>query len=367
TKWCVAMTIDSLSEDPVAGTTLNTSCQRQILGGLEYVNFAYLTLSGTPQAAANPLQFDPVAGGKPQKGKALFMNQGDRIQVSLHDTAHGLQTQVDDLTTHQSGSMTASAANGFGQIAAAPTGTSCTQIPYDFHPEYSTSSPQTRVPWAAHSYNIAFSDEIGHFDYCTSVDPSTGSCTGLEGVPGDQEAADGDDNACFTPAQSTRVKVTGCVDTNSGFDGTSYLKGQWPDGNLRLHPEPFILTSPRTGPGLRSNYQRVAFEADTPRIEAPDLGGSCNRATGEGCTLVPKTDDGAIADFYPFFTTNGKSNGCEWVYGNDVPGLSKVDFGGVNQYGSQLSLQYLVFGGGGATQNSINNYRQILSGNPCRS
>jgi NAD(P)-dependent dehydrogenase (short-subunit alcohol dehydrogenase family) len=59
-------------------------------------------------------------------------------------------------------SMTASAGNGFGQIQAAPTGTSCTEIPSDFHPMYSTSSPQTRVPWAAHSYNVAFDEEIGH-------------------------------------------------------------------------------------------------------------------------------------------------------------------------------------------------------------
>ena len=55
--------------------------------------------------------------------------------------------------------MTASAANGFGQIQSAPTGTSCTEIPYDFHPMYSTSSPQTRVPWSAHSYNIAFDED----------------------------------------------------------------------------------------------------------------------------------------------------------------------------------------------------------------
>src|SRR5437764_2177040 len=43
TSWCAALTIDSLSEDPVNGTTLNSTCANSILGGLEYVNFAYLT------------------------------------------------------------------------------------------------------------------------------------------------------------------------------------------------------------------------------------------------------------------------------------------------------------------------------------
>jgi hypothetical protein len=46
--WCAAMTIDSLSEDPVNGTNLNTTCQNEILGGEEYVNFAFLTKNGKP-------------------------------------------------------------------------------------------------------------------------------------------------------------------------------------------------------------------------------------------------------------------------------------------------------------------------------
>jgi hypothetical protein len=62
-NWCAALTIDGLSEDPVNGTTLNRSCQSSILGGIEYVNFAFLTHSGTPIAAPNPLQFNPATGG----------------------------------------------------------------------------------------------------------------------------------------------------------------------------------------------------------------------------------------------------------------------------------------------------------------
>jgi hypothetical protein len=367
--WCAALNIDSLSEDPVNGTTLNTTCQNSILGGVEYVNFAFLTKSGKPIGPPNPLQFDPATSGNPtRRAGVLFMRQGDHLSVSLHDTPHGLQTVVNDLTTGQSGSMTASAANNFGQIKYAPTGTNCTVTPYDFHPMYSTSSPQTRVPWAAHSYNIAYDEEIGHFDYCTAVDPATGNCTGQEGAPGDQEPADGDDVGCFPASQSLLVQVSGCNGTNDpGFDGTSYLK-DWPDGNTFLHPTPALFSSPLTGSRYNINYQQAAFESDAPRIEAPDLGGICNRATGAGCTLVPPTDDGQPANFYPFFSVTGSHRpaGCQWFIGNNVPGLTATNFGGVAQYGTLYPLTYLVFGGHGATQQTINDFHQNLPGNPCR-
>ena len=87
--------------------------------------------------------------------------------------------------------MTSSAANGFGQVQFDPTGSSCNNIPYDFHPMYSTSSEMTRVPWAAHSYNVAFADEIGHFDYCSTV--TSGTAQAKRVCPTDQEPADSDD------------------------------------------------------------------------------------------------------------------------------------------------------------------------------
>ena len=53
--WCAALNIDSLSEDPIAGTIINPTCTNSILGGTEYVNFAFLTKSGTPVGPPNPL------------------------------------------------------------------------------------------------------------------------------------------------------------------------------------------------------------------------------------------------------------------------------------------------------------------------
>src|SRR5579859_874003 len=54
TKWCAAMNIFSLAEDPVNGTTLNSTCAAQV-GGLEYFNFAFLTKNGHPTAPPNPV------------------------------------------------------------------------------------------------------------------------------------------------------------------------------------------------------------------------------------------------------------------------------------------------------------------------
>jgi hypothetical protein len=161
--------------------------------------------------------------------------------------------------------------------------------------------------------------------------------------------------------------VTGCLGTNApGFDGTSYLK-DWPDGNTRLHPTPVVFTSPQTGPGYRTNYRQVAFESDAPRIEAPDQGGVCDRTTGAGCTIIPPTDDGTPAAFYPFFSSTGNRTGCRWLIGDDVPGLTRDDFGKQNQYGTLYPQSYLVFGGAGTVHDVINDFHQNLTGNPCRS
>ncbi len=356
TQWCAALNIDSLSENPVTGQVLNPTCAA--ITGLEYVNFAFITKNGVPQpnSPPNPVE-STINTFTPNPAADLFMNSGDKIIVTMHDTAHGLRIDLQDLTTHQSGSMTASAANGFGQVQFDPTGTSCVNIPYDFHPMYSTSSEQTRVTWAAHSYNIAFSDEIGHFDFCDNVDPNTGTCVGNEGSPGDQEAADGDDFGCFPASDSLLVPVSGCIGTNSGFDGVPYQQNAWPDGKNGLHPTPIQFTSPTTGPGDLFNYSRVAFETDLPRIEL----NTCNRSTGTGCTLIPTTDDGTPAAFYPFYSITFSRGDCRWEEGANLP--HSFNFGGNAEYGNLLTLVYT--GAGGTPITRINDFRNIIPFNPC--
>lgn len=355
TQWCAALNIDSLSENPVTGQVLNPTCSA--ITGLEYVNFAFITKNGKtqPNSPPNPVE-STINTFTPNPAADLFMGSGDQIAVTLHDTTHGLRIDLQDRTTHQSGSMTASAANGFGQVKFDPTGTSCVNIPYDFHPMYSTSSEQTRVPWAAHSYNIAFSDETGHFDYCNNVDTNSGTCAGKEGMPGDQEPADSDDLGCFPASQSSLVPVSGCTGTNTGFDGVPYQANTWPDGNTRLHPTPISFTSPKTGFGYFFNYSRVAFEADLPRIE-----GTCNRSTGAGCTLIPTTDDGTPAGFYPFFSITVSHGVCTWEEGANMP--HSFNFGGNVEYGNLLTLTYT--GPNGTTIQRINDFRNVMPFNPC--
>jgi hypothetical protein len=371
TQWCAAMNIFSLAEDPVAGTTLNSTCAART--GLEYVNFAFVTKDGRTTAPANPVE-STTATFTPDPQGDLFMSSGDQLRVSLRDTPDGLQAVIHDLTSGQTGSMTASAANGFGQVNYDPTGTSCVNQPYDFHPMYSTSSPQTRVIWAAHTYNVAYSDEIGHFENCNGPNPIPATPFGLdangnpvtcpagnsEGFGSNTSPTDGDDDFCFPGTEALRIHVNGCTDSNTGFDSFDY-QPVWPDGNTALHPEPIRFSSPQTGPLDSVNYSRVAFEANLPRIES-----TCNRTTGAGCTLIPTTDKGTPAAFYPFFTTlqpQGEGNGCRWAFGNDLPGATS-NFGRNAQYGSLLSSTYLIFGGGGATHDLINNFRQIRT-NPC--
>jgi hypothetical protein len=375
TKWCAAMNIFSLAEDPVNGTVLNSTCQATT--GLEYVNFAFVTKNGRTSAPANPVE-STTATFTPDPQNDLFMNSGDALKVSLQDTPNGLQTVINDQTTGQQGSMTASAANGFGQVQYAPTGTSCVNIPYNFHPMYSSSSEQTRVIWAAHTYNISFTSEIGHFENCNGPNPIPATPFGLdasgnpvtcpagntEGFGSTTSPTDADDDFCFPASEALRIHINGCTDTNTGFDNLDY-QPVWPDGNTALHPESILFSSPRTGPDDSTNYSRVAFEANLPRIET----NTCNRLTGAGCTLIPTTDKGTPAAFYPFFSAfqNGLENAqggdrCMWGFGNHLPGAN--DFGRNAQYGSLLTSTYLIFGGGGATRQLINNFRQIMP-NPC--
>lgn len=397
TQWCAALNIDSLSESGITGATLNSTCANQLFGTIEYINFAFVTKNGVSQAPASPKTISTsLAPYTPDPAKDLFMNSGDLLAVAMHDSPSGLHIDIIDTTTGQRGSMTASASNGFAQIQYAPTGTSCNAIPYDFHPMYSTSSPQTRVIWAAHSYNIAFADEIGHFDFCSHPNPDT-TCSGTEGgAPSDpqQEPTDADEAAfggCFDASQSSLIQVNGCLGTNNGFDGVPYQNNAWPDGNAN-QPTPIQFTSPLTGPQYNVNYKQSAFEANLPRVEANNVGpGSSNNCQrfpqlpnpGTNCFLFPLTDDSPMpsangsstgplihAPFYPYFSDTDVNLGlgkspqaqCMWQIGDSIPG-SITDFGKNSQYGSLLTLSTLPQGTPFTSR--INNFRQIFAREQC--
>jgi hypothetical protein len=265
--------------------------------------------------------------------------------------------------------MTASALNGFAQIGYDPTGTSCQAIPYDFHPMYSTSTHQTRVTWAAGSYNVAMDTEIGHFQTCTgpiSIEAmpfgldSAGNPTecpsgDMEGTAFGMQPPDEDDYYCFPGSEALLYDVSGCTYTNTGFDGVSYQR-VWPDGNTALHPSPLRFSSPTTGQDYTTPYPTAAFETDLPAIE----GKPCNTHSGVQCTLIPTTDNGTPAAFYPFYSTAPTSSGCVWEFGDAIPGSNT--YGENAQYGNLYAQTYTLKGGG--SQAFFEDFRNDIT-NPC--
>jgi len=346
TQYCAAMTIDSLSLDQNTETANNADCDNYILGGEEPVNWAYVTRSGVSQAPANPLftgtgDNPNFAAVNPDPAQDLMMNPGDRIRIHMHDTPDGFRTDLDDLTTGQSGSMTASIANGFGHILFQPDSPTCNMEPYAFHPEYSTADPRGNT-WSAHTYNVAMSDEIGHFENCRKLDATNTNCV----VPGDQDKGgldEDDDNDFCVPAQdSTLVKINGCFFDDEDFDGQSYLP-DWP-GTLRdprkdarLHPSPVRFTSATLANG--APFERIAFEANLPSIETEDAQFNppfCDTTTGQGCVNPPHG-----AKFYPLYTLTNVG-GCQFQQGGPfIPGTINT-FGGssTTEYGPLLSMTF---------------------------
>jgi hypothetical protein len=373
TRYCAALTIDSL-ECTFGFLTCNNNC-------IEPINFAYLQLDGVPAGPPSP-QLANVSSLTPNR-KTLLMNQGDALQVTLTDTAHGLQTRIVDFDTGQTGFMVASAGNGFMNTSIA----NCSGTPFDFHPEYSSAKQQNQVPWAALEGGVLMQQELGHFEPCSSVaspfpvsqtfsggqsfqdpnvfqvcrggfersSPGEGPCSVTTGVCANPTTEGG--AACptnnFTTAalcefsdancmpagnrtivvnghpQTTRWPIAGCQQNvfqngDLDFEGTSY-QADWPDGRPG-HPTSFQYVGPFTGGG--HTYPTVQFETD--------LGGSeirCNTVTGVGCTAGP-----AGAAFYPFWTL-GKLSApagdlCVWNFGNVIPGTTARDLGRTAQYGT---------------------------------
>ena len=367
TQWCGALNIDSLIENQNTGKFNNLACRKLV--GDEPVNFAFVTKDGVAQAPANPVSLNTnPAVTTPDPTRDLFMNSGDTLTVDLHDTSAGFQIVINDLTQGTSGSMTASVANGFGQVKFDPTGSGCTIIPNAFHPMYSTASEHTRVPWAAHSYNIAFSDEIGHWEYCNAV--SGISCT-QDGVHDLDTtlAGDEDDVFCQPASASTSIAITGCAGQDNDFDGVPYQL-TWP-GTLnfgqdkKIHAQPVEFTSPLIN-GTQA-YSRVAFETDLPRIEF-DTKPPCQRHIQNPADPNPGQDcvnPAAGANFYPIYSTHTTGHSCLWALGGALIHGGKVNtFGGTSaaEYGPLLELAYPAPGG---PTLRFNDFRQVLSNNPC--
>jgi hypothetical protein len=287
-QWCARMNIFEL--------TGNMNC-------LEPVHFASITTNGS------------------RSGPQLLMSPGDSLLITIKDTPNGLETDVSDLTSSQTGSMVASIANGFTQTHAAD----CTTTPFAYHPEYSTASPGNVGSWFDANVNLAF--EIGHWELCGNA-----SCSILPD-------ADVDDTEC-----ETVLGVGGCMSADTDHNGTSYLT-DWPDGSTS-HPSTLIIGSPSdNGVGPLSVSDDGSYQNPYGSIEfqAPQLfGGS----------------------FYPFFSQAGTGASCVFNFGNDIPSTTTNDFGKTVQYGTTIdnpclsgvppafSLTVVIAGSGSGTVTS---------------
>jgi hypothetical protein len=295
--WCASLHINSL-ECTEGFAFCNNNC-------IEPTDFGFIQDNGVPTGPAGPE--NATAATYTPNAHTLMMNPGDVIMLTIHDSAAGLVTAVNDLTTHKTGFMTASAANGFQSLNV----NTCAARPFAFHPEFSTAKDGNYVPWAALQANVGFSPEIGHF---------------TAGLHGD---GDKDDAPCFKGPL-----LPGCLNFRQGgdidFDGNSYL-ADWPDGTQHnATPVTLLALRPGTlGPlsklteGYTKPFPQMQFETDVLASES-----TC-KPSGHGCTVPPQG-----AAFYPFFAKSGTGDDCSFTFGNDIAGSTVNDYGKDAQYGS---------------------------------
>ncbi|MGH2516176.1 MAG: hypothetical protein ACRDHP_11025, partial [Ktedonobacterales bacterium] len=208
----------------------------------------------------------------------------------------------------------------------------------------------------------------------------TGACV-QAGVT-DPGGTDGDDFACFN-----FPPVNGCIATDGDFDGPEY-QNNWPgtnpnpDQDKTYHASPVTFTSPvfkksddgghSNGNGGRgddgySNYQRVAFETDLPRIEGSDVSpnNNCIRNpsspdAGKGCVNPPNG-----ASFYPIYSTGSADGVCVWEEGGAyLPDTQHP--GGTTSTAFYGPLIELAYPGVGGPTYLLEDFRQVLKNNPCQ-
>jgi hypothetical protein len=359
TQWCAALTIDSL-ECTAEFATCNSSCE-------EPVNFGFIQQNGVPTGPPSPQESD-VATFTPNN-ETLLMNPGDTIRIHMSDApapggGRAFKVVIEDLTRHTSGSMQASAANGFQNTSIA----NCAGTPFNFQPEYSTAAQGNIIPWAAIQTDVSTEFETGHWESCTSLsdeltpnplDPAdTGGtyneCAGPyeNAGPPDSGSPETGDAMCYNagdthpgyagPGTSTQPDLaTGCQDNlfqngDLDFDGSPYWT-EWPTGNQpTIYPSTFVEQFP-TSHGRQ--YGQYFFQTDIALSES-----TCTATTLSGCTVPPQGPGG----FYPYWTEAHGGGSCALEFGNvSGRGPFLTDFGKDAQYGTNefTTLGYPEFEG----------------------
>ncbi|HKI27650.1 MAG TPA: DUF11 domain-containing protein [Candidatus Sulfotelmatobacter sp.] len=232
-------------------------------------------------------------------GPTLFMNNGDSLVVTIQDTAAGLETDIDDLTTSTTGSMVASSGNGFVHNA---NQTDCTTTAFTFHPEFATASPGQGTTWASGSPNVSWAFEIGHWELCGD--------SGCATLP---DGGDADDTGC-----GAIRGIGGCTGSDLDHDGTPYL-ADWPSGNA-AYPDSFIFGSPdNKGVGPMSAHPTALTTYDEGYLNFSFF-----------------STEGTTGTFYPFYSQAGTGTSCVFNFGNDITGTTTNDFGQRAQFDSSI-------------------------------
>jgi hypothetical protein len=344
THWCAALTVDSFTGTPT--TNPNPMCE-------EPANFAFIQRNGVPTGPPGPETSD--ISTFVNNGETLLMNPGDTIKIHMSDApapggTDAFEVVINDLTTHQTGFMQASAANGFMTTEAA----NCASTPFNFQPEYNTAAKDNIIPWAALQTNISTEFETGHWEACTSLsDPianevpgDTGGaynqCNGPYENAGPPDSTTGElgDAVCYYkgdthpgfngPGTSTEPDLyTSCQDNefqngDLDFDGSPYWT-EWPT-SLRpnIYPGSFLDQFPTTN---GRQYSQFFFQTDVALSES-----TCTATTLSGCTVPPQGPGG----FYPYWTTLQAAGlgVCALEFGN-VRGLGPLNsYGKDAQYGT---------------------------------
>jgi hypothetical protein len=357
THWCGALTIDSL-ECTLGFATCNPKCE-------EPVNFGLISKDGVPAGPPSPQDSD--AQSFTPNRDTLLMNPGDRVRVHMYDAPvpgepgqRAFKVVVTDLTTGQSGSMQASARNGFKNTSFAD----CSGTPHNFEPEYNSAKQGNIVPWAALQTDISTEYETGHFEPCTSLSgpetvpqpsPPNGvtittykECHGPyeKSTSGDKKkgSLEVSDAPCYYAGTTMNgpdftfapIVTTGCLDelTQNGdldFDGTPYWT-EWPTSTTPgTYPGSFQQALPTTG---GAQYAQYFIQTDLALSES-----TCT-ASGAGCTVPPP----GLGHFYPYWTRVGGNTSCRLEFGNVSTGQT---FGQDAQYGTDqaATLGYPEFEG----------------------
>jgi hypothetical protein len=310
------------------------------------------------------------------------MNPGDTITFHMYDApapggGKAFEVVMDDLTTHQSGFMQASAANGFMNTSSAD----CSGTPFNFQPEYNTAKAGNINPWGADQVDISTEFETGHWESCTSLsdpipnplDPSDGStlyneCAGPyeNAGPPDNTTPETGDSLCWYagdthpgydgPGTSTPPDtITACQDNliqngDLDFDGTPYWT-EWPTGlTPTRYPSSFLELFPTS---YGRQYSQYRIQTDIALSESTCAGNTLpgGGGTTSGCTVPPQ----GPGHFYPYWSQLHVGGFCALEFGNVSSGFGVNDLGRWAQYGTD---QFNTYG-----------YPQFIGpthNNPCR-